>query len=177
MHPSIILNFWFSKENNTKWFIKSEDFDSLIIKKFSTIYNKAAHGNLESWEETSDGILALIIILDQFPRNMFRTSTQSFATDAKALTLAKGAIAKGMDKELAAEQQRFLYMPFMHSENLKDQDISVALFAKDKMSYNYAVRHREIIQKFGRFPHRNNLLGRKSTKEEIDFLETPDSSF
>lgn len=177
MNPTDILNFWFFKENSTKWFIKSKDFDNLIIEKFSNTYIKAAKGDLDAWKETPEGMLALIIIFDQLPRNMFRGNAQSFATDAKALSLAKEAIAKGFDKKLTVEQQRFIYMPFMHSENLKDQNKSVELFAKAEMSYNYAVRHREIIQKFGRFPHRNDLLRRSSTKEEINFLKTPNSPF
>jgi uncharacterized protein (DUF924 family) len=177
MNSTKILNFWFSKDNSTKWFTKSKDFDSLIINKFLAIYNKAANGDLDDWKQEPEGMLALIIILDQFPRNMFRDSAKSFAGDAKALSYAKEAIAKEIDKKLLLQQRRFIYMPFMHSENLEDQNISVQLFAADETSYKYAVRHREIIQKFGRFPHRNNLLGRESTKEEVDFLKTPNSTF
>jgi len=177
MTSTDILNFWFSKENKKKWFVKDKDFDSLITEIFLNTYNQAANGGLDNWKETSEGLLSLIIILDQFPRNMFRDQAQSFAMDAKALSLAKEAIVKRIDKQLMLEQQRFIYMPFMHSENLEDQNISVELFTNDEISYSYAIRHREIIQRFGRFPHRNILLGRESTQEEIEFLKTPNSSF
>jgi uncharacterized protein (DUF924 family) len=175
--PSEVLNFWFSNENKEKWFIKNKIFDKLIKDKFLALYEKAAAGMLVAWTHTPEGILALILILDQFPRNMFREHAKSFATDHQALMLAKEAIKKGIDKKLPALYQKFIYMPFMHSENLEDQQLSVQLFKNDTLSYQYTVRHMEIIKNFGRFPHRNEVLGRKSTDAELEFLKTPTAYF
>ena len=172
-----ILDFWFDQENMPKWFVKNEKFDKIISEKFLSYYEEAARGNLDYWKKTAEGSVALIILLDQFPRNIFRGLSQSFATDSKALSITKEVIAKSMDKELSKEYRQFLYMPLMHSENLEDQKLSVKLFKNDPGTYEYAEMHMEIIKKFSRFPHRNAILGRTSTEEEIKFLDTPNSSF
>ncbi|MES2215549.1 MAG: DUF924 family protein [Pseudomonadota bacterium] len=171
-----VLDFWFSRENKPKWFDKDKDFDQIITDKFLDLYEAAAVGALDAWKESAFGVLALIIILDQFPRNMFRNDAKSFASDTLALSLTKEAIARNMDKALNTEQKQFLCMPLMHSEDLEDQHLSVEIFAGTNAS-TYATMHMEIIARFGRFPHRNNVLGRKSTEEEIRFLTTPNSSF
>lgn len=172
-----ILSFWFAPENKSKWFVKDQEFDRLITEKFLDYYEEAAGKALDHWQESLEGSVALIIILDQFPRNMFRGHSKSFATDAKALAITKETIAKNMNKQVSAEYQQFIYMPLMHSENLADQNLSVELFSSNIHSNEYAKMHMEIIKKFGRFPHRNIILGRKSTAEEKRFLDTPNSSF
>lgn len=172
-----ILNFWYKAENQSKWFAKDQEFDREITEKFLSSYEEAAKGNLDYWQESLAGSLALIILLDQFPRNMFREHPKSLATDTKALSIIKAIITKGIDKDAPTDYKNFLYMPLMHSENLADQELAAKLFAYDPDNHKYAKMHMEIIKKFGRFPHRNIILGRKSTAEEIDFLKTPNSSF
>lgn len=167
-----VLDFWFTKENKPKWFIADNEFDQLIKVKFSDIHTQAAKGELLSWREAPESALALIIILDQFSRNMFRGSPLSFASDKKALEYTKEALLKEFDKKLPSDQMRhFLYMPLMHSENMDDQILSVDLFSSIPHILPYAQQHMETIQKFGKFPTRNKALGRESTPEEIKFLE------
>lgn len=175
--PTDILNFWYGIENKPKWFIKDSAFDREIAEKFLSYYEEAAKGNLDYWQGSFEGSLALIILLDQFPRNMFREQPKSFATDAKALSITKAIIESGTDKNVQTDYKHFLYMPLMHSENLADQKLSIELFNYDSNTHNYAKKHMEIIKKFSRFPHRNGILSRASTKEEIRFLKTPNSSF
>ncbi len=175
--PEDILNFWFAPENKPKWYIKDPEFDKAITEKFLGYYEEATKGNLDHWQKSLAGSLALIILFDQFPRNMFRNHAKSYSTDAQALAITKSTIIKGMDKEASMEYRHFLYMPLMHSENLSDQTLSVRLFANMPSADKHARAHMEIIRKFGRFPHRNAILGRKSTAEEIKFLDTPSSSF
>lgn len=131
------------------------------------------------WEKAPYSALALVIVLDQFPLNMFRHSPRAFSTEAEARRIAKAAVSQGFDRELTEEQKQFLYMPFMHSENREDQQRSVELFtaAGLKDALPYAIGHKEIVDRFGRFPHRNRTLGRESTPEEIEFLKQPGSSF
>jgi len=171
------------------WFSVRAAFDDEIRARFGALAAAAAAGELDGWAATGDGALALVIALDQFPRNLHRGTPQAFACDARAREIASGAIDRGLDLRVALERRAFVYLPFEHSELLADQDRSVALFeawaaehpaeqraaADDTMSY--AVRHREIIERFGRFPHRNAVLGRTSTPEEIAFLAEPRSSF
>lgn len=168
-----VLYFWFSETNKNKWYIKSESFDNEIKEKFEYIYNAALQGKLESWMEFAESALALIIVLDQFPRNMYRNTSKAFASDEMAIKYAKMAIEKGLDKKLNSTQIQFMYMPFMHSENKEDQEISIQLFSKPglEISFDYAKQHKAIIDKFGRYPHRNKILERNSTKEEIEFLK------
>lgn len=176
-----VLTFWFGPEpleTRVVWFQKDPEFDAQITDKFGAIYEEAATGKLGALARTPLGCLALVIILDQFPRNMFRDDARAYATDEMALELTKAALESGFDRELMGLQRQFLYMPYQHSEALEDQRHSVELFATvDANTHEYAVRHLEIIERFGRFPHRNAVLGRESTEAEITFLTEPNSSF
>ncbi len=174
-----IIEFWFEEIENYQWWKKDEDFDALIRSRFLDIHIKATRCELFSWRKSSLGMLAEIIVLDQFSRNMFRDKPESFAYDSIALTLAQTAIAKGHDLELTAEQRSFMYMPFMHSESLVIHEEAVKLFTSLGVAstLEYENKHKNIIQKFGRYPHRNKILGRVSTPEEIEFLTLPGSSF
>ncbi|MFT7490988.1 MAG: hypothetical protein ACI80S_000570 [Pseudohongiellaceae bacterium] len=174
-----IIKFWFEDTKKSQWFKKDDNFDRLIVSKFSEIHNQATKGELFAWRKTSLGMLAEIIVLDQFSRNMFRDQPRSFAYDALALVLAQTAIAAGYDLQLSAEQRRFLYMPFMHSESLLIHRQALNLFTElgiEEALY-FEQRHMIIIEQFGRYPHRNKLEGRASTDEEIAFLKQPGSSF
>lgn len=177
MKAQDIIDFWFLEGNQDKWFSKDPIFDEEIAQKFLPIYEMAENGLLDDWKESVIGTLALIILQDQFPRNMFRNSARSFASDPKALSLAKFAIAAKMDEGLSNDYKQFLYMPLMHSENLEDQILCCKLFAYDPKIENYAKMHMAIIEKFGRFPHRNKILARESTDEELRFLTMPNSGF
>ena len=185
-----VLDFWFGQPEEEsygkprkEWFIKNTAFDGEVRSRFLELYQQAASGKLDTWRETPLSCLALIIILDQFPRNMFRQTPQAFATDAQALTNAKRAVASQFDRQLLPVQRWFVYIPFEHSENLADQELSVQLFSTLKddpdssSTIDYALRHYEVIKRFGRFPHRNPILGRSSTPEELAFLQQPGSSF
>lgn len=174
-----ILNYWFSPENAPKRFEKNEAFDKEIRDNFLHLYEDAAQGDLDHWQSSAEGTLALVILLDQFSRNMFRGSPRAFATDAKAMQVVRRAIARGFDDELSDEYCVFLYVPFMHAEDLKTQEEGIELFKARNLGENerYAILHRDIIARFGRFPHRNDDLGRESTPEERAFLKTPGSSF
>lgn len=172
-----IINFWFCSQNKEKWFYKDPIFDKEITSKFLPIYEMAVDGELDHWKESALGTLALIIILDQFPRNMFRNMAKSFVTDDKALLLTKFAIYQKMDDGLSDDYKQFLYMPLMHSENLEDQILCFNLFAYDSQIQSYAKMHMDIIEKFGRFPHRNKIVDRNSTDEELRFLKMQNSSF
>lgn len=176
-----ILHFWFLESKPAQWFQKNEEFDTLIRERFATIVAMARDGLCDGWIDTAEGALALCIVLDQFPRNIFRNSPAAFASDDDALRVAVQAVAKGLDQILPPQRRRFLYLPFGHSECLADQDKSVALFAgmkdEDPMAYEYALRHRDIIQRFGRFPQRNAALERPSSPEEILYLEQKGNDF
>lgn len=174
MQAKDILDFWFSPEVSQNWFNRSDELDARIRLKFTEAHAKADAGELDSWLDTPQGALAVIILLDQFSRNMFRGSPKSFASDKKALKIAKDALAKGFDKSLNDQEKQFLYLPFMHSENMADQDQSVALYEKlgNATALDFAHQHRDIIAKFGRYPHRNAVLARASTAEELEFLKT-----
>lgn len=174
-----ILQFWFEEIDESKWWIKDAGFDQLIRTKFSDIHAQANRCELYEWRQTAQGRLAEIIVLDQFSRNMFRNTPQAFASDSLALVLAQEAIAADAEKQLNAAQRSFLYMPFMHSESLKIQEISLILFERNgiKSNYDFAIKHKKIIEQFGRYPHRNNILGRESTAQEVEFLKQPGSGF
>ncbi len=176
-----VLNFWFEETKPQQWFQKSEAFDKHIKDRFETAYKMATEDLCTDWAKDAHGALALIIVLDQFPRNMFRDTPLAFATDHKALLIAKEAVHKGFDQILEPMKRRFIYLPFEHSENIEDQRQSVDFFKsmkeEDPVGYDYAVKHMEVIEKFGRFPHRNKILGRRSTQEEIEFLNHSESSF
>ena len=188
--PREVLDFWFGREGEAgygeyrqAWFTKDADFDREVRDRFEGVYEEAAAGRLEGWKDEAQSCLALIITLDQFPRNMFRGDPKTHATDADALAAARHAVEHAYDRELPSFQRLFLYMPFMHSEDLEDQRFSVELFrglsaetgSEDLLGY--AMRHMEIVERFGRFPHRNQILGRETTLEEAEFLKGPDSSF
>ncbi len=173
-HPAsafAVITFWL-EAGPGRWFKKDAAFDDEFRARFAAAHEAAASGALDDWANTADGALALMILLDQFPRNCFRGTARMFATDAKALTLAKRAIVQGFDLVVDADLRRFFYLPFMHSEALADQDRSLELYAPlGEESMRYAVIHRDIIVQFGRFPHRNPLLGRTTTMEEQKFLD------
>ena len=174
-----IITFWFEEIEKSKWFTKDNTFDALIRLRFENIHHQAAQSELYHWRDNALGSLAEIIVLDQFSRNMFRDTPQSFAYDALALALAQFAISNGLDKNLTPVQRSFMYMPFMHSESLAIHDEAVRLYNQLGIESNleFELKHRAIIERFGRYPHRNNLLGRKSTPEEVAFLKLPGSGF
>ena len=176
-----ILHFWFSETQPVQWFQINPDFDMLVRERFFTTHQMARDGLCDGWAVDADGALALCILLDQFPRNMFRGQAEAFATDEKARRIAAQAIRNGFDQLLQPIRRRFIYLPFEHSEDTEDQMRSVSLFAamkgEDPMGYEYALRHQDIIHRFGRFPHRNPALGRESTAEEILYLGQPGAGF
>lgn len=172
-----VLHFWF-EEHPKDWFVKNPSFDREIQNRFLALHEAAAAGQRVHWADGARSCLALVIVLDQFPRNMFRGEARAFATDPLARAAARVILARGWDKGLAQAEQLFAYLPFEHSESLEDQNLSVWLMKDfDAEQLRYAVRHREIIERFGRFPHRNGLLDRESTAAEIEFLKLPGSSF
>jgi uncharacterized protein (DUF924 family) len=171
--PKDIIDFWFSDHAKPLQFAKNADFDQEIRDKFLGIYEEAYAGKLNSWKHTAEGSLALIIIMDQFPHNMFRNDARAWDAESTALAIAKEAREKGFHNQLTEEQLMFLHMPFMHSEDLADQELSLTLFNHSE----FAISHHAIVKRFGRFPHRNIPLGRSSTPEEIEFLKEPGSSF
>lgn len=179
MTPNDVISFWFEEIEQSKWFMKDLEFDQLLINRFSDIHQQASACELYEWRTTAKGCLAEVIILDQFSRNMFRDKPAAFASDPLALALAQQAIAQGKDKELSAIERTFLYMPFMHSESLIVHDVAVQLFTENGIQGNldFEIKHRDIIEKYGRYPHRNAILGRASSPEETAFLEQPGSSF
>lgn len=166
--PETVLTFW-REAGPDKWFTRDDEFDADIREKFLATYEAAAAGQLAAWEASAEGALALAIVLDQFPRNMFRGHADAFSTDHLALAIAKGAVDKGLDEELQKPERKFLYMPFLHSETLENQDRALLLFTKiaDVEQIKYAHHHRDLIARFGRFPHRNAFLGRTSRPDEI----------
>lgn len=174
-----IMEFWFEETNPKQWWIKDGDFDALLVERFSDIHTRASRCELFEWREHPEGRLVEIIILDQFSRNMFRDTPQAFASDPMSLALSQEAIACGADRELTPVQRSFLYMPFMHSESLQIHEIAVELFRANGIQSNldFEFKHKEIIERFGRYPHRNEILGRQSTAAEIEFLTQPGSSF
>ena len=172
--PRDILDFWFKEISAERWFKTDPAVDSVIRGHFETTWRAARAGGLRDWLESKEGTLAYIVLLDQFPRNMFRGSAEAYATDDLARDAARHATARGFDLELPAAARTFIYLPLMHSEDLADQDICVGLtrerLGEADSSYPFAVRHRDAIARFGRFPARNIALGRQSTPEEIEFL-------
>lgn len=174
-----VLHFWFQELSPEQWWKKDEKLDLQIKERFFSTYEKASHCELWEWRETPLGRLAEIIVLDQFPRNMFRGQAQSFETDPLALSLSQAAVQAGDDKKLESGKKSFLYMPFMHSESPKVHQVAVHLFSQPGLEFNldFELKHKAIIDRFGRYPHRNHILNRSSTKEELEFLKTPGSSF
>ncbi len=168
-----VLNFWFKEVKPKQKYSKDTEFDALIKSKFEALYWRAMKSDTSSWRGTPEGRLAEVIILDQFARNMFRGNSQSFAGDDLALTLAKDALEVGADMELPTEQRQFFYMPYMHSESREVHAEALKIFEEksNKDTLKYEVSHKEIIDRFGRYPHRNEIMGRKSTPEELEFLK------
>lgn len=174
-----VLDFWFDDIDPSQWWVKDVKFDQEIKDKFLSIHTQANLGELFHWRNTAQGRLAEIIVLDQFSRNIFRDTPMSFSSDSLALILAQEAINVGADKELSTAQCSFLYMPFMHSESAVIHEVAVQLFTQNGSQSNldFELKHQAIIQQFGRYPHRNDILGRESTIQEREFLTQPGSSF
>jgi uncharacterized protein (DUF924 family) len=185
-----VLRFWFGEDwqqvpprPQQKWFVKDPVFDQSVREWFTGTYAQATAGRLEHWTETAAGTLALTIVLDQFPRNMFRDTPQAFASDAQALRVADYAIDRDFDQDLPPVMRIFFYLPFEHSENLNNQNRAVQLLKSSADDpelgsyYEFALKHQAVIAQFGRFPHRNQILGRESTPEEQAFLQQPGSRF
>ncbi len=175
-----VYSFWFHETAPDKWFNGGDHFDALIKNKFSDITRKAAAGELQHWRNTAKGRLTEIIVLDQFSRNIYRNTPDAFKQDLAALVLAQEAVALGVLDQLESIAERnFLLMPYMHSESKKVHEDALPLFNKyaSPETIDYEIRHKEIIFRFGRYPHRNVILNRKSTEEELQFLKQPGSSF
>ncbi len=177
---SSILSFWFGEASSPNygkprdfWFHSTPQSDQSLRHQFKGLYQKAVEGHLERLKTTPKGSLALVILLDQLPRNMYRGTAKAFASDAHALEVAKFSLSQGFDRYLLDVEKMFLYLPFQHSESLENQEKSVQLFRTlgDPTGLDYALQHQDIITRFGRFPHRNKALGRVNTPEEVDFLE------
>jgi uncharacterized protein (DUF924 family) len=170
--PADIITFW-TDAGWERWYKRHDDFDADIRARFLTTYESARDGKLASWEDSDDGTLALILLLDQFPRNLFRNDPRAFATDAAACALAKRAIASGVGDRVDPDMRQFIYMPLMHSEDMADQEHCCALFRATDNADNikFADIHADIIRRFGRFPHRNAVLGRDTTAEEQAYLD------
>ena len=173
-----LLSFWYSDDIKKAWFASTQEIDTTIRQRYENLWQHAIQGELNDWMKTANGCLALIILLDQLPLNMFRGTVQSFSSEQQAVKVCYHAIEKGFDNDIIAqsgnEKIAFLYMPLMHSENLADQDNSVKYFLKAGLEENirFAKHHRDIVETYGRFPHRNNILGRVSTPAEKAYLDS-----
>ncbi len=165
-----VLEFWFNTLTPAQWYKKSDSLDVRIKTTFEHTYDAVVAGECSDWRDSAEGRLAEIIVLDQFARNMFRGSAKAFAADPLALALAQEAVRQGADKALPAERRAFLYMPYMHSESALVHEQAMALFA-DTPQLSYEIRHKAIIDRFGRYPHRNAVLGRTSTAEEVSWMK------
>ena len=170
--PDEVMNFW-AKAGSEKWWAKNDEFDAQIKQKFDTTHTYANTGRLDDWIETPDTTLAFVIVLDQFSRNMFRNDARAFAQDKQCVAIVRSAIANGFDRKLRSDIGMFIYLPLMHSENISDQEQCLIEMERLKLENEiyHAKLHLNIIKKFGRFPHRNSILGRKTTPEEQAFLE------
>ena len=177
--PEDVLVFWFEEIEPRQWFRKDADFDALLDERFGELQQAACKGELWYWRDTPRGRLAEIILLDQMSRNIHRGSPLAFAADPMALTLAQEAVRVAADQQLEVMQRVFLYMPYMHSESLRIHQLAMTLFDQAGMESNlhFEIRHKQIIEQFGRYPHRNEILGRSSTAAELEFLKQPGSSF
>lgn len=175
--PKSIISFWFEEIDKKLWFNSTPEFDAQIRDRFEQLYVAALKDELSDWENTAEGCLALVIVLDQFPLNMYRGKPESFDGEQKAIDVSRRALDKQFDEQLDEQYKAFLYLPFMHSENLQDQDLSVSLYQKADLTENlrFARHHREIVRQFGRFPHRNRILGRQSTREETEYLNSDEA--
>lgn len=169
-----ILDYWYSESMKPHWFNSSPEIDADIKRRFENIWIEAANGKFDQLRSSAKGCLALIILLDQVPLNIFRGTAKSFSTEQQAVHICRHAVEKKLDGELNKDELAFLYMPLMHSENMSDQDLAVSLFEKAGLDANlrFAKHHRDLIKTYGRFPHRNQILGRKSTEAEIQYLNS-----
>lgn len=167
-----ILDFWWTA-GPAKWFVRDDGFDAKIRETFAPLVEQAREGALDDWAQTPHGALALLILLDQFPRNLFRGDALAFASDERARRVARAAVDAGFDRTFPKEARPFFYLPFEHSEDMSDQERSVDLFRRhgDQEAYLYALIHLDVIRRFGRFPHRNSALGRETTAAEAAYLE------
>lgn len=163
-----VMEFWFDERAKRHWFDASATFDREVAGHLGEAHEQAAAGALDSWQSSAEGLLALCILLDQVPRQLYRGQARAFATDDQALAVARRALDAGFDRQLTVEQRTFLYLPFMHSERIEDQDRCVALYQASELrdKLEHAVEHADLVRRFGRFPHRNAVLGRTSTPEE-----------
>jgi len=179
LNEDTVLSFWFNELSQEQWFKKDAALDAEIAARFGSTLQEAERCELYRWRRTPEGRLAEIIVLDQFSRNIYRDKPQAFANDALALALAQEAVAHCLDNQLTTVQRAFLYMPYMHSESSAIHNIAMQLFDQPGLENNldFEVKHRDIIARFGRYPHRNELLGRTSSAEELAFLQQPGSSF
>ena len=174
-----VLDFWFKELQPKDWFVSNQEVDDTISERFGSLLESAAKSELFAWRSTAKGRLAEIIVLDQFSRNVYRNTPQAFAQDPLALALAQDAIERGLDKELSTQERSFLYMPYMHSESALIHQHAVTLFDQPGLenNYDFELKHKVIIDRFGRYPHRNAILGRESSAEELEFLTQPGSGF
>ena len=175
-----VLDYWFAPGMAERWYVKDPAFDAEVRARLLPLYERAVGGELVAWPASARGCLALVILLDQVPRNVFRDDPRGFASDAQALAVTKQALDRGFDRQLTQVERVFLYLPLEHCESLADQELCVTLIGaldENPEWRDHAVRHRDIVARFGRFPHRNAALGRETTLEEAAFLELPDSSF
>ena len=177
-HSEAVLTFWFSDIDPQKWWVKDPQFDRLVSQHFGEVLLRAARGECAEWRGSARGRLAEIIVLDQFSRNIYRDTPQAFAQDGLALTCAQEAVRLGMDRQLPLSKRAFMYMPYMHSEDKRIHETAVKLFSVPGLesSLQFEIRHKAIVDRFGRYPHRNAILGRESTHEEALFLKQPGSS-
>lgn len=185
-----VLDFWFGTPDSPEygksrkiWFVKDPEFDDSVRSQFLPTYQRAAAGNCDDWQQHPHACLALLVVLDQFPRNLFRGTPQAFATDDKAVTIAETAIARNFHQQVLPVQRWFFYLPLEHCEDIHRQNRAVELFEtlsddpESESAIDYAHQHHQVIARFGRFPHRNDILGRESTPAERDFLQQPGSGF
>jgi uncharacterized protein (DUF924 family) len=172
-----VINFWFSEPVKSKWFRSTVEFDAELKHRYEALWKSGCARELDNWQDHAKGALALVILLDQFPLNMYRDSPLGYSSEAQARDVSRLAIQQGFDKNLQNPEKAFLYMPFMHSEDIEDQNISVSLHESGELENNlrFARHHQEIIRRFGRFPHRNKVLGRESTPEEISYLNSKEA--
>lgn len=187
--PRAVIDFWFSARAKPLWFEKDRDFDADIRERFGAAIHAAQMGAFDDWRATPMGALALLLLIDQMARNIHRGEAKAFLGDGRALAIADESLKRGHDQSLSFDQRRFFYLPFEHAEDMASQDRAIDLFTRAfaeaapedrdraEEQLDYAHRHRKIIQRFGRYPHRNDALGRPSTDDEIEFLKTPGSSF
>ena len=174
-----VLDFWFGELSPEQWFTEDAALDKTITSRFSSLHKAATRGELWPWRATASGRLAEIIVLDQFSRNIYRNHPDAFSADSIALVLAQEAVSVEADKVLTPQQLAFLYMPFMHSESLAIHDVAMELFSQEGLEreFTFEKRHQQVIERFGRYPHRNTILGRESTSDEVAFLKKTPQGF